>query len=359
MRFNVFSSREQRQPTSTRRSSFNSLRISAEKAALAAAVYTLLESLPQSHSGSENIKRLCQTILESTSHLRFIWVGFCEGESELVEPYATAGACTPECADWRLPRGCFNFTGTYSQTSYDNLDEAGDRSSLFAPWRHDADACSASAALAVPMRSERTGLRGLIVFYADEIDYFSHMGVKPFQAFCHLAEVIWKQSTLLQMLTQKAQQDTLTGLMNRRRTMYTLEKAVETAEAAKQPLSVLICRIEGFGKINDLYGWVAADAILAAFAKEMTRQLRPEDKGGRWTGIEFLFVLPDTNAQQVDQLAQGLQDYFLTHPITVKNWWSIRLALAFGSATYSEEFSGLDDLVQQANQNMLNAGGDA
>jgi hypothetical protein len=74
-------------------------------------------------------------------------------------------------------------------------------------------------------------LRGVIVFYAANVDYFEQVGMAPsFCAFCHVAEIIWNQSNLLRTLSQKAQLDAVTGLMNRRQTMYALEKAIAHAE---------------------------------------------------------------------------------------------------------------------------------
>jgi len=192
----------------------------------------------------------------------------------------------------------------------------------------------------------------MIVFYADSKDYFAHVDVSLFQAYCHVAEIIWKQSNLMNMLTQKAQQDPLTGLMNRRHTVQTLEKQMAHAERTDEPLSILICRIKDFNKLNDVYGWLASDAILAAFSKDVNLQLRPQDAGGRWTGIEFLYILPGANAEQAQDLAKGLQDYFLGHPVTVKNW-SIRLALTVGIATYSKQIIGVDDFILHANQSMI------
>jgi diguanylate cyclase (GGDEF)-like protein len=316
-------------------------------------LYSLLETLPQSYSGRENIKLLCHAILGATPHLRFVWVGFCEGDSDFVEPYAAAGDCTQECQDWRLPSNCFEPAGPYSQVLPESARTPDTLDPLFMPWRDSRQACSVNCALAIPLRSEKRGLRGMIVFYADTVDYFSHMGVPLFQAFCHVAEIIWKQSNLMHMVTQRAQQDPLTGLMNRRHTMHVLEKEIAESERDETPLSILICRVEGFNKLNDLYGWLASDTILAAFSKEAALQMRPQDKGGRWTGIEFLYILPRTNTGEAESVAKQLRDHFLVHPVNVKNW-SIRLALTVGVATYSKHIIGLDDLILHANQNMSN-----
>jgi diguanylate cyclase (GGDEF)-like protein len=355
MRFNLFSARE---PTPavpavvTGRPRFDGGDTEAERATLTVALHSLLETLPQSYSGRENIKLLCHAILGATSHLRFVWVGFCESDADHVGPYAAAGDCAQESDDWRLPKTCFDPSGPYSQALPARLEEDGNF--LYAPWTAAQVPSSAHCALAIPLRSEKSGLRGMIVFYADSEDYFSHMGVALFQAFCHVAEIIWKQSNLMHMLTQKTQQDPLTGLMNRRHTMHVLEKEIADSEKQGRPLSILICRVEGFNKLNDLYGWLASDTILAAFSKEVVAQMGPLDKGGRWTGIEFLYILPGATADDAEALGKRLQDYFLLHPVNVKNW-SIRLALSVGAATYSKLVMGLDDLILHAHQSMLDA----
>jgi diguanylate cyclase (GGDEF)-like protein len=320
-----------------------------ERESLNSALHTLLESLPQSYSGRENVKLLCQAILGASKHLRFIWVGFCEGGAEAVEPYAAAGECMSECTDWRLARSCFMSTGAYSQSF--KAAHAHRSGMLFLPWNANPELCSARSALAIPLRSESREMRGMIVFYADEGDYFSRTGVEIFQAFCHVTEIIWKQSNLMHLLTERGQQDALTGMMNRRHTMHTLEKAIEYSEREMTPLSILVCRLDGFKKLNDLYGWAAADTILAAFAKDLEVRMRAQDRGGRWTGTEFLYILPAMSGDEAEVLAAGLRDYFLMHPVSVGNW-SVRLAVTVGVAAYSKHIIGIDDLIAHAHQSM-------
>ena len=190
------------------------------------------------------------------------------------------------------------------------------------------------------------------MFYAEDVDYFSNVGMKPFQALSHVAEIIWHQSNLMQMLTQRTQLDTLTGLMNRRKTTHELGKAIERANESGEALSVMICRIDEFDKINESHGWLAADAILVAFAKEITSRLRPLDKVGRWTSIEFLFILPRTDAAHAEIFAQSLQAYVMSHPIAEQDY-SVRLRLSVSVTPYFNDSNGLEDLVQLANHNML------
>ncbi len=349
MKFNFFSSTALPTALSTvlTRSDADNLGAAAEHAALTTALHALLERLPQSAKGGDYLKRLCDTVLDATPRLRLVWIGFCEGEDEKVVPHAAAGDCVPEAEDWRLPQACFDFPGAYSQAALESVGALDDLNSLFAPWHGRLDACTVNCALAIPLRSEKTSVRGLIVFYADDVDYFSRLGSAPFQAFAHVAETVWQQSTLMHMLTQNAQLDEVTGLMNRRKMSHLLQKGIERARQQNELLSIMLLRIEDFALVNQIHGWNAADALLVSFAREVTLQLRAQDRLGRWTGVEFLYVLPRTDRQHAEFLARGLQAYFSTRPLTI-NDMPIHLALHIGVATFPQQGKDMDELLAQA-----------
>lgn len=320
----------------------------SESARLSQALYKVLETLPQSFSGRENIRMLCDTLIQATPHLRLVWVGFTEGFGETVKPYTMAGPAQDEALDWSLPVDCFEPNGPCSESF---LPQSSGVPGLFAPWAVEPAACSARAALSAPMRSEKAGLRGIIVFYADSADYFEQIGLPLMQAFCHVAEIVWKQSNLVRVATQVAQQDPLTGLFGRRQTMIELERAIARTERYSQPLSILLCRIDGLSKLNDMYGLQATDSILAAFAREAGELLREQDLAGRWSSTHFLFILPSTDFHTAESLAIRFGEYFRNKPITVRNW-SVRLALRLGTATHTRHSLGMDDLVLQAHHNL-------
>ena len=354
MKFKFFPSTQTALSTerATSRTTFDGRRTDLERAALTDLLYGLLERLPQSNHLQQHVEQLMRTILDATDNLRFIWVGMRDGRGQPVAPLAIEGDYVGDNIDWSLPEACFDFNAPYSQASLESIGASPKFHSLFAPWRNHPDSCAASSALAIPLRSERSGVRGLMVFYAADIDYFAHLGAAPFQAFCHLVEVMWQHANMLQLLAQKTQVDPLTGLMNRRKTVLMLTKAMEHAEHNDEPLSILLCRIEGFGKLTDVYGWFDSDAILAAFVKNVGSQMPPDAQAGRWTGVEFIYLLPGYD--RADALAQSreLQQYLQTQTINVQNW-SIRLSVSIGVATLSPQSNGLDDLIFQANQHRL------
>lgn len=354
MKFSFFSSTQTATTTelATGRTIFDGQRTEAERVALTSLLYLLLERLPQSNHLQQNVEQLLRTILDATDNLRFIWVGMREVRGSPVAPLAIEGDYVGNDADWSLPESCFDFNAPYSQASLEGIGAAPNFHSLFAPWRGHPESCSANSALAIPLRSERSGVRGLMVFYAADIDYFAHLGIAPFRAFCHLVEVMWQHANMLQLLVQKTQVDPLTGLMNRRKTVLALTKAMEHAERTDTPFSILLCRIEGFDKLTDIYGWFDADQILAAFVKSVGSQMGTEVQAGRWTGVEFIYLLTARDRAAALVAANTLQVYLQTQTIHVQNW-SIRLTVNIGVATLSPQSNGLDDLIFQANQHLL------
>lgn len=105
-------------------------------------------------------------------------------------------------------------------------------------------------------------------------------------------------------MREQATHDCLTGVFNRRAILYHLDEEISRTERDRQPLAVLLADIDHFKKINDTYGHVVGDAVLAKTARRMKASLRPYDAVGRYGGEEFLFVLPGCDGRAARQLAE-------------------------------------------------------
>src|SRR3954471_10187717 len=91
-------------------------------------------------------------------------------------------------------------------------------------------------------------------------------------------------------------EDALTGLSNRRAILTQLAGMVSGARRHGHPLSVAVCDLDRFKRINDTHGHKTGDEVLVAAAHAMATHLRAEDALGRLGGEEFLVLLPDTGA---------------------------------------------------------------
>jgi diguanylate cyclase (GGDEF)-like protein len=91
-----------------------------------------------------------------------------------------------------------------------------------------------------------------------------------------------------------ARVDPLTGLGNRRAFEEAVATEISRARRTNASLSLLVCDLDNFKKINDHYGHLAGDNCLRQVADALRAQLRGADLCFRWGGDEFIVVLADT-----------------------------------------------------------------
>lgn len=115
------------------------------------------------------------------------------------------------------------------------------------------------------------------------------------------------QNLLLRRRGQRADKlaltDPLTRLYNRRMGMHALEQAVARTSRSGRPLTILMCDLDHFKRLNDNLGHVCGDAALRATAEVLRHSVRKTDTVCRYGGEEFLIVLPDTTPDEATVLA--------------------------------------------------------
>lgn len=101
--------------------------------------------------------------------------------------------------------------------------------------------------------------------------------------------------------------DGLTGLFNRRYFDDNLEKEWRQARRIASPLSLLIIDIDFFKNYNDYYGHLEGDDTLRKVAHSLHEALlRPIDIVARYGGEEFTAILPNTEEQGANLVAQRM-----------------------------------------------------
>lgn len=136
------------------------------------------------------------------------------------------------------------------------------------------------------------------------IDFIS----KPFDAFELKARVrsALRTQHLVKMLEQKAQIDGLTGLWNRRYFDQRMIQEISEAKRYSRPLSLVLCDIDRFKRLNDQFGHPFGDFVLDRVAQKLSGG-RTSDIACRYGGEEFGLILPSTNIQQGHEVAERLR----------------------------------------------------
>ncbi|MBQ5314907.1 MAG: sensor domain-containing diguanylate cyclase [Oscillospiraceae bacterium] len=126
--------------------------------------------------------------------------------------------------------------------------------------------------------------------------------------------------------------DKLTELKNRAGFYSDYTKVYEEIlkdTSADRNVSLIICDIDFFKKVNDTYGHNAGDAVLRHVASMFRSNARPGDGIYRWGGEEFLVVLPDTNKEQAIDIAERLRTSVMESVCHFEDL-SIKVTMSFG-----------------------------
>jgi diguanylate cyclase (GGDEF)-like protein/putative nucleotidyltransferase with HDIG domain len=125
------------------------------------------------------------------------------------------------------------------------------------------------------------------------------------------------QSALEQAIT-----DGLTGLKTHRYFMEALDVEWRRSTRTGRPFSVIMMDLDGFKRVNDHGGHLEGDKVLAAVAALLDARSRQSNVVARYGGDEFALLLPETNTEQAEILAERLRaaleaDHFLrAHGVT-------------------------------------------
>jgi diguanylate cyclase (GGDEF)-like protein len=150
----------------------------------------------------------------------------------------------------------------------------------------------------------------------------------------------------------RANNDSLTGLPNKRATDDTLKRMVAQANRSFAPFSAIMLDLDHFKHINDQFGHGKGDEVLAAVGAALAGCLRASDFAGRFGGEEFLILLPDTHLDGAKLVAEKIRATIAA--ITVSGI-EREITASLGIAQLIEHAGTANELVRAADRAMFSA----
>lgn len=181
----------------------------------------------------------------------------------------------------------------------------------------------------------------------------------PFMALVALPLVtLMYRSFRHAQLVDASRVDGKTGLLNA--TTWQREARLETARAMRTrvPLAVAIADIDHFKVVNDTFGHLAGDLVLAGVARALSGFLRAGDLVGRFGGEEFAILLPGTSATEARQITERLcaRIASITTPAGDRPGSTpLQVTISIGVAAVESSRRDLDDLLAAADHALYEA----
>ncbi len=126
--------------------------------------------------------------------------------------------------------------------------------------------------------------------------------------------------------------DQLTGLHNRRYMEGQLSALARRAAMGGDPVAALMIDIDHFKKINDNFGHDVGDEVLREFAVRLASNVRAVDLPCRYGGEEFTVIMPDTQIEDAERIAERIRLHVAGSPFRVAGGELLTVTISVGVA---------------------------
>lgn len=184
----------------------------------------------------------------------------------------------------------------------------------------------------------------IILYFGEE------MAVRGFGCICNInVKQLWQME-----LQHSAEHDVLTGFYNKVATQKHIEKYLATLTPKDVPPALLIIDADGFKAINDSFGHLFGDGVLADMGHEIRGIFRQKDIVGRIGGDEFVVLFREMPSLDVldkrcTELLQRLDRTYESNDV------HLPFSISIGVALYPEHGTSYTELFKRADRALYDA----
>jgi diguanylate cyclase (GGDEF)-like protein/putative nucleotidyltransferase with HDIG domain len=203
--------------------------------------------------------------------------------------------------------------------------------------------------LAVPLEG-LNGVVGVLAMYRADRDAFSADHLRVLLAVSSKIALSVENALRYQQAEDSATTDYLTGLPNARSFYVHLSRELTRCRRTGTSLAVMVCDLDHFKQINDLYGHLEGDNLLKDFAGHLKEVCRGYDYVARMGGDEFVVVAPGLNAEAANEKAGRLNQLAIEAGRRIAG--RDLVALSVGTAFCPEDGFDVERLLAEADRRM-------
>ncbi len=167
------------------------------------------------------------------------------------------------------------------------------------------------------------------------------------------AEDITERKSAEAQINSLANQDSLTGLPNRRLIIERTDQLLKLARRHKMDISLLYLDLDKFKDINDTQGHDAGDQLLIDVSLRLQNCLRDSDTLARLGGDEFAILLPDSNKEHAENVAHRILEE-IERPFQLKHT-EVKIKASMGISLFPQDGISFKKLFRHADIAMYKA----
>jgi len=203
--------------------------------------------------------------------------------------------------------------------------------------------------LAVPLEG-LNGVVGVLAMYCADHDAFSADHLRVLLAVSSKIALSVENALKYQQAEDSATTDYLTGLPNARSLFIHLTRELARCRRTSTTLAVMVCDLDNFKQVNDLYGHLEGDNLLKDFAGHLRETCRGYDYVARMGGDEFVLVAPGLSTEASSEKASRLHE--LAAEVGRRIAGRDLVGLSVGTAFCPEDGFDVERLLAEADRRM-------
>jgi diguanylate cyclase (GGDEF)-like protein len=154
----------------------------------------------------------------------------------------------------------------------------------------------------------------------------------------------------------KATHDSLTSIWNRASILSLMQSELERSLRDRTSISVLICDVDHFKRVNDNHGHIVGDTVLQEVARRLGSAIRPYDAVGRYGGEEFLILLSHCDQSTLESRSEDVRASIACTPFAAgARELSISVSIGAVTCRHSETGIPLERLLARADAALYRA----
>ena len=301
-----------------------------------------LNNISKTAISSEDAEQmLAEIVAEIQKNFQFdhIGIGILDYVTKDIEIRAEAGT-TAQALGKRIPLGT-GIVGRVARTGETALVQSAGEGHL------QGVLPESKAVLCIPISYGET-LLGVLNVESQRENAFSSQDKLIMSTLADLLATALHNAFVFQKLQQQSITDGLTGVKTRRFFWEGLTSEWKRASRSGRPFSVVLMDLDKFKEVNDTFGHLEGDLVLARVGRLLEQKCRQSNVVARYGGDEFVVLMPETGVDQAQSLAERLRQWVATDPMLSEH----HITGSFGVASFPVHGFSVEDIIRVADAGM-------